>query len=130
MECLVISTDIAFEIWLVKPNSHRVNAKPVFNLGPSGSSHSVPSSPNVEVECIYRKREDNISIVDFLNMDYVYYRGNPHLHERLASVRPPGGISTDPLLHSDQKDASSLLDSNNDSKDHRSAGQTQQVLSS
>ena len=34
VECLILATDIAFEIWLVKSNSLRVNAKPVFNLGP------------------------------------------------------------------------------------------------
>jgi len=40
MNCLIVSTDITFEIWLIKPSS----------LGNS----------RVELDCIYRKKEDGI----------------------------------------------------------------------
>ena len=50
-ECLLLSTDIAFEIWLVKSNANS------------------PIQPtNVELECIYRHKEDMIEMIDFVQL--------------------------------------------------------------
>lgn len=48
LSCLILTTEIAFEIWIIKPTS-LINS-------------------NVELECIYRKKEDNIEQIDFLHI--------------------------------------------------------------
>jgi hypothetical protein len=62
VNCLLLTTDIAFEIWLVKPNCQR--------------SEGAGLASNVEVECIYRRREDNIEMIDFLHMNYLKSTGS------------------------------------------------------
>jgi hypothetical protein len=47
--CLLITTDIAFEIWLLKPSSLQTTA--------------------AELECIYRKKEDGVEMLDFLHVN-------------------------------------------------------------
>jgi hypothetical protein len=42
-----VTTDIAFELWLLRP--------PFETLG-------------VELECIYRRKEDGVGIIDFLHV--------------------------------------------------------------
>ena len=60
MQCLLLTTDLAFEIWLLKPN---------LNMGPA--NQAVPA--NVELECVYRRKEDKVEMVDFLHMSHEVY---------------------------------------------------------
>ncbi len=60
-----MTTDLAFEIWLIKPNPGR-QINPI-----TGAT----SSANVELECLYRKKEDKIEMIDFLHLgEEVYIR--------------------------------------------------------
>ncbi|CDW73531.1 UNKNOWN [Stylonychia lemnae] len=49
LNCLIVSTDITFEIWLLKPSS-------LLNS-------------NVELDCIYRKKEEGIEQIDILHLN-------------------------------------------------------------
>lgn len=44
----MITTDIAFELWVIKPTSL--------------------TASNADMECVYRKKEDQINQVDFLHI--------------------------------------------------------------
>jgi len=57
---LLLTTDIAFEIWLVKPN---------LNVGIG--QHAVAT--NVELECVYRHKEDKVEMIDFVHMSSEVY---------------------------------------------------------
>lgn len=48
LNCLIISTDIAFEIWVIK--------------------HQSLISGQMDIECIYRKKEDGIDQIDYLHL--------------------------------------------------------------
>jgi hypothetical protein len=60
VQCLLLATDLAFEIWLLKPN---------LNISPANQAVSA----NVELECVYRRKEDKVEMVDFLHMSYEVY---------------------------------------------------------
>ena len=60
VQCLLLTTDLAFEIWLLKPN---------LNMG--AANQAVPA--NVELECVYRRKEDKVEMVDFLHMSHEVY---------------------------------------------------------
>jgi hypothetical protein len=63
VSCLILSTDIAFEIWLVKPNNHIMGGPP-----PQGGSSIQSGGANVDLECIFRRKEDRIEIIDFIHL--------------------------------------------------------------
>ena len=74
MSCLLLSTDIAFEIWLVKPNSERnqtgggsASYTQGNQFGIGAANIGATSFNNVEVECIYRRKEDHVEIMDILH---------------------------------------------------------------
>ena len=56
VQVLVLTTDIAFEVWLVKPNLNLSN-----------------TPTNVELECVYRHKEDKVEMLDFIHMSHEIY---------------------------------------------------------
>jgi len=65
---LILATDIAFEIWLLKPSS----------LGTSAA----------DLECIYRKKEDGIEMIDFLHI-YTGDQNIPNFHIHNSNYSGP-----------------------------------------
>jgi hypothetical protein len=63
--CLLLTTDLAFEIWLVKPNLNHGSG--------SGAGHHQGLPTNVELECVYRHKEDKVEMIDFLHMSHEVY---------------------------------------------------------
>lgn len=47
-------------------NANSSSARPTFGGGAVVSE--------VEVECLYRRKEDSVQLLEFLNMDYVYLK--------------------------------------------------------
>jgi hypothetical protein len=65
VHCLLLSTEIAFELWLIRPNSRRCaqlqdNSSMPGASGAGRTLYGVPAVSEVEVECLYRRREDGI----------------------------------------------------------------------
>jgi len=60
VNCLMLATDIGFEIWMVKPNNY------IAGGGAGGSIQS--GGANVDLECIFRRKEDHIELIDFVNI--------------------------------------------------------------
>jgi len=39
---------------------------------------STPVAPNVEIECLFRRREESVSLIDFLHMDHIDNKDQEH----------------------------------------------------